>query len=265
MPSKNYPIKTVLTSALVALLLAGCSGHSRIAAHSPSEKGVSATTIGPLPHGSPTLSILKHTLLSLLKREWEYFGKQVIYLNHDEESISHVGHWEDDGEPYVVRVNWYWRAVGKPQLNGNDCHQPWSAAFISWIMRESGVPESEFPSADAHRDYLLPIVEHASTNPQASFLPHSVTEYAPQPGDLICATRGGKPEALSDELDLHLILTEHTKLHCDMVVERHDNMLAVIGGNVRNSVSKTFLTLDQNGFVERTYRRPWFMILENRL
>nr|WP_295608797.1 hypothetical protein [uncultured Lamprocystis sp.] len=39
----------------------------------------------------------------------------------------------------------------------------------------------------------------------------------------------------------------------------------VIGGNVRNSVSKTTLELDSQGRLQPVRRRPWFLIMENRL
>lgn len=37
------------------------------------------------------------------------------------------------------------------------------------------------------------------------------------------------------------------------------------GGNVRNSVSKTILTLSPEGYLQVTSPRPWFLIIENRL
>jgi len=41
--------------------------------------------------------------------------------------------------------------------------------------------------------------------------------------------------------------------------------LQAIGGNVRNSVSKTILTLSPDGYVQFTRSRPWVLIIENRL
>jgi hypothetical protein len=55
------------------------------------------------------------------------------------------------------------------------------------------------------------------------------------------------------------------KAHCDLVVAKNGNTLGVIGGNVRNSVSRSTLELDGNGHLQAVPRRPWFLILENRL
>ena len=80
-------------------------------------------------------------------------------------------------------------AVGVSRLLGKDCKEPWSAAFISWIMQEAGVPEYLFPPGSAHRSYLNHILANAN-NPGAVLIPHAIQEYKPKPGDLICANRG---------------------------------------------------------------------------
>jgi hypothetical protein len=84
------------------------------------------------------------------------------------------------------------------------------------------------------------------------------------PGDLVCATREhfGAPmiRGASDAMFL-----ENNKLHCDIVVARDPRTVEVIGGNVRNSVSKTVLPLDAKGYLQPMKRRPWFLVVENRL
>jgi hypothetical protein len=56
-----------------------------------------------------------------------------------------------------------------------------------------------------------------------------------------------------------------TNTHCDLVTSIHGRHLEAIGGNVRNSVSKISVELDTRGRLQTVPRRPWFMILENRL
>ena len=208
-------------------------------------------------------SLLKQRILEVTNQEWDFFGRQVIRLDGAEESIPHVGKWEDDGELYASRVNRYWRAVGKPQLDGNDCRQPWSAAFISWVMQEAGVSSYDFPRSDAHWDYIRSIMDGPSS---ASFATRGIRDYSPLPGDLICATRGNNGFVpVYDAMTTGAVLRGHTKLHCDIVVERQGNQLTAIGGNVRNSVSKTQINLNRNGLLQPSERRPWFVILQNRL
>lgn len=247
---------------LITIILAGsgCAGKKKPAsgAHKPPETGVAR-----LPSGSSRASMRQRILKTALQ-EWEFFGRQTVRLDGNEESMPHVGKWEDDGDPWSTRVNWYWSAVGKPDLDGFDCKEPWSAAFISWVMRQAGLSSSQFPSADAHWSYIRFFINH-ETHSDAAFIGHRITEYSPKPGDLICATRGNHGFIPVYDMPPGSVLSGHTKLHCDIVVERIGATLSSIGGNVRNSVSKTYITLKPDGQLQPTERRPWFVVLENRL
>lgn len=205
---------------------------------------------------------IKNRILALALSEWLYFGQQSVVHDGDKESIPQVGYWEDES-PYAQRINQYWRTVGMPERTGRNCEQPWSAAFVSWVMATAGVPKDRFPPAEAHWIYLSHIIRNADA-PGASFVPRSIRDYTPRPGDLICASRGSSTIPQLAELP-PLEVIENSKLHCDIVVARRGRTLEAIGGNVRNSVSKNILKLDRNGHLRPTPRRPWFLIIENRL
>jgi len=206
---------------------------------------------------------LKDRILAIASYEWNYFGRQNVVYGEEGESIPHVGYWEDDDEAHMDRVNRYWRAVDRPELSGADCSEPWSAAFISWVMRVAGVPEYLFPSAKAHWVYLSQIVANHQ-NPDAMFYPRTILEYQPKPGDLICADRQSDTPLDFREVPQPEWLA-NTKLHCDIVVERDGRTLSAIGGNVRNSVSKSILKLNPEGYLQPTPGRPWFLVIENHL
>ncbi|QJD31470.1 DUF2272 domain-containing protein [Methylococcus geothermalis] len=211
----------------------------------------------------PTLTAIKRRILSLANAEWEFFGSQRVIYDGGQESIPHVGYWEDEDESHIQRVSYYWQAVNKPGLSGLNCSQPWSAAFVSWVMEMAGVPESQFPPASAHWVYLSQIIRK-SDGRYSAFVPHSIKEYSPRPGDLICASREryGLP-SVTRPLETYML--EDTKLHCDIVVERNDGSVDAIGGNVRNSVSRSTVALNKDGLLQPTRQRPWFLVLENRL
>lgn len=244
------------------LVLLGCLTLISCAAppEAPPRGDWSGRTYGMRPASNPAL---KQALITRATREWEYFGRQTVVFRGSEESIPHVGAWEDDEARYSDRVNAYWRAVGKPGLDGMDCREPWSAAFMSWVMQGGGVPESQFPRASAHWVYLASLIDQAPY-PGRWFVPRRVADYSPNPGDLVCASRAGsRPLMVSGTTSPRGI--EGVKSHCDLVVEKKDKTLEVIGGNVRNSVSKSTLELDDQGHLQQVPRRPWFLILENRL
>ncbi len=239
------------------LVLSGCAGQPEQTEVAGSWGGRS---IGAPPAPKPGM---RQAMITRALREWDYFGNQVVVLEGATESIPNVGIWEDEDSARSNRVNLYWRAVGKPNLSGNDCRQPWSAAFVSWVMQSAGVPQSQFTPTSAHWVYLSGIVDAASTSGRY-FVPRRIVDYSPRPGDIICASRSGsRPGTANGYTYPELLRGANT--HCDIVVAKNGQTLESVGGNVRNSVSKSVLQLDSGGHLQPVKRRPWFLILENRL
>jgi hypothetical protein len=56
-----------------------------------------------------------------------------------------------------------------------------------------------------------------------------------------------------------------TSTHCDLVIAKQGDSLEAIGGNVRNLVSRISVELNADGRLQLIPRRPWFIILQNRL
>ena len=246
---------------VLLLALAACGSAPRLP--EPPAEPARAEEAPPAADNSESLPVgsSKYRIVEAAKAEWDYFGRQEVVYEGDEESIPRVGIWEDEHDSHSERINHYWRAVGKNRLSGKDCTQPWSAAFISWIMQAAGVPKPLFPPSGAHRSYLDRFLASAH-RPYAAWKPHTLQEYRPRPGDLICAHRGtSRPGEATRELPTTL----NARLHCDIVVGIKGQTLQAIGGNVRNSVSKSILTLSPDGYLQPTSRRPWFLIVENRL
>jgi hypothetical protein len=161
----------------------------------------------PLPPVDPAL--VRGNILRLAGVEWNAFGNQTVYLANGRERIDPVGVWEDErrGSPRIVG---YWKAVGE-DWSGYDCDRPWSAAFISWIMREAGAPPDQFAPSGLHADYLRAIADQGR-EASARFALHDAKSYAPKPGDLICATRAGSSVPAYD------MIPDGTPMHCDLVV-----------------------------------------------
>jgi hypothetical protein len=245
-------------SLALSLVLAACGTTPE---KPPSGPGTWAgRPIGAPPTPNPGL---KKTIIARATGEWAYFGRQTVLLRGSEESIPHVGAWEDDDPTHSERVAAYWRAAGKGGLDGMDCKEPWSAAFTSWVMQGAGVPAVEFRPATAHWVYLAGMIDEASY-PGRWFVPRRVRDYSPNPGDLVCASRGpSRPGSIDGYTSSGMLAGANA--HCDLVVDKSGQTLDVIGGNVRNSVSKSTLELDGQGHLQPVPRRPWFLIMENRL
>lgn len=207
--------------------------------------------------------MLAQFMLKLAHQEWAFFGKPEVHI----ETLG-TGYMLADNETsddaHRNRVCDYWITTGTaPDL----CHSqeryrqwPWSAAFISWLARQSGVADEDLPSHPAHRFYLQRIVARAAL-PGAKLIPHAIGRYRPKPGDLLCATREDTVVA-----DFRRI-PDDAKLHCDLVwrVLPARRVLHLLGGNVRDAVTLTVTPCDRHGHPIPMPQRPWFMIVENRL
>ena len=153
----------------------------------------------------------------------------------------------------LQRQNSTWNAIG---INSRWRH-PWSAAFISWVMCESGLGDTkQFERSIAHHDYIdQAIVARDHGDNQAAFTAYDIGEMSISPGDLLC--RGSRP-AYKTIADRRRQLDIGARTHCDVVVEldTSNQRILVIGGNVRGSVRMKLLPAsgkDDNSLVPVPY------------
>lgn len=185
-------------------------------------------------------------------------------------------HLADNGLIAWQRVSGYWRDSGTLNAMGaipgassciaplgsrytdSDCRaflidNPWSAAFISWVMVRAGVPG--FNASPRHIDYIRAAYNGAS--------PYRLADPAaekPAVGDLLCFLRDrretltytGLVQALGNGS------VGHWKSHCEVVVSANmggDRTLYLVSGNVLNTVAMRMLMLDRSGRIELPTKR----------
>lgn len=239
-------LRYVCAGLMVALLQACASTH-----------GVDRdelAAIVPLSSAPPT----RATLVEIAKSEWAFFGGQQIDMRQSTLSAPRLGLLEDEGEA-VQRIALYWRAVGR-DLNGADCDQAWSAAFISYLMAAANLSPQQFAPSDVHFTYLSFLQQRERQSaPAFALRPAATTAIAP--GDLICAPRGANAATTLDDIRPGL------PGHCDLVVEVHaeQGWAGVIGGNVFNSVSESLIPIDARAIAIPVSMRPWFVVAKNLL
>jgi uncharacterized protein DUF2272 len=206
------------------------------------------------PEAPPPTASAKTSMVLLAVQEWFRYGRQTIdFTKPATPHLVQLGVQERDAPQ---RINDYWKSVDRPQLSGLDTEVPWSAAFISWDIESAGVPRDLFCPDARHTIYVERMVIRAR-QPGAAFIPHHVGEYAPRVGDLICASRAGGGTTLEN--------LDRGPGHCDIVVEVRPGQVQAIGGNVRDSVTRSVFPLDANGFLSPIAGRPFFTVIENRL
>jgi len=243
---------------LVALLL--LISAAACAPTPPPKTAVSLKPLGPCPASSwkpeapPPTASAKTSMVLLAVQEWARYGRQTItFPKSGPPRTEQLGVQERDAPE---RINDYWKSVDRPNLSGLDTEVPWSAAFISWDIESAGVSRDLFCPDARHTIYVERLVLRAR-QPGAAFIPHHLREYAPRVGDLICASRAGGATTLEN--------LDRGPGHCDIVVEVRPGEVHAIGGNVRDSVSRSVFSLDANGFLSAISGRTFFTVIENRL
>jgi hypothetical protein len=137
---------------------------------------------------------------------------------------------------------------------------PWSAAFVSYVIRTAGVTAKRFRFSNAHRDYIYDAfaTSAAEVNSQKTddrlYRACPLTETKPRAGDLICAQDEPALADASAATVRERILTEldnspakrtvrHT--HCEVVarVDGPARKVYTISGNVYQAVSARKLNL----------------------
>lgn len=156
-----------------------------------------------------------------------------------------AGYWSatPDGPRIVERQNRQW-ATGE-----GDVHwvEPWSAAFISWVMCEAGLGDmGQFRRDIAHRVYIDQAIRMRDGEiTGAAYTAHDPGEAEIAPGDLLCNARGGvNYRSLADR---RADMGRSAGTHCDIVVRVGEDRINVIGGNVINGVTLTILPLTHEG------------------
>ena len=151
---------------------------------------------------------------------------------------------------------------------------PWSAVFISYLVRSAGFTEDDFLFSDAHADYA-----RNSFAGRGAWRACDAAVTPPRPGDLLCNTR-----ARAATIDTFEALGETLRgggslpMHCDLVVvaDAAARQAQTVGGNVLQSVTRRRLELLPSGALSPRYRdnaasaeasfndQPWVLLMQLR-
>jgi hypothetical protein len=137
----------------------------------------------------------------------------------------------------------------------------WSAAFISYVIRQSGVAPNAFQFANAHRVYIYDAfavsAAELKNEPRDGIYRACPLTTRPRVGDLMCQQREPELADASDEavreriraeLDGSVQARSVRRTHCEVVahVDKAARKVYTIGGNVNQAVAARKLNLRQN-------------------
>ena len=159
------------------------------------------------------------------------------------------GQGEENVVPFSDYVGQMWQAIGL-KLNGKNRGVPWSAAAISFMVRNAGdtFPKyKNFKFAPAHAEYMHDsVVKGKAKDTSAPFWGFRLYEKHPEIGDIVGKWRE-KPR------DFHDIETRNDfKSHSDLIVSVRPDFVLAIGGNVGQSVNITRYDKTPSGFLAPT-------------
>lgn len=143
-------------------------------------------------------------------------------------------------QPGSLVVAKYWsEGVGDNHRNG--CSDvPWSAAFICWCIRQASVELEAFPFSASHQAYIRWAIRNAKLNKSNKlYYGMKVSEYRPQPGDLIAQWRKAKTTDPDPNITFDNLPDTFFVSHCDIVVSVLSNKVVAVGGNLDNRVKET--------------------------
>ena len=217
--------------------------------------------------------------IAIATDEWRLFGSRVDdsapgtrpKAPPSEMPERQAGLWERIGEYWWLGQDAgtrFSRWTGKHNSKGEvfpaseDGDYAWSAAFISYVMREAGAGP-KFPYSPAHATYVDAAwrADHEA-DPRYAVRAERVEVYPPQPGDLICFGSGYDHNLRFSDLPVRFFPG-----HCDIVVAVAPGELTVIGGNVYDAVTMKHvpttlvcrLARSDGQVVDPRYR--WFVVV----
>lgn len=163
-------------------------------------------------------------------------------------------------DPYYRYVREMWAAIGESYDGRSEV--PWSAAFISWVVRKAGPAYAGFKFSASHSVYVNNAIKARVTNRlDKPFWGYRITEQKPELGDIIQRNRGSGNFTFS-------YAENHSgyNSHADVVVEVTPDVVRVAGGNVSNTVTLggtlEEYELDADGFIKPNQRV--IALLKNR-
>ena len=171
---------------------------------------------------------LRNKIVRVADTEWRLWSKGSIKESNPSIRSRLQDYWMS-GVGFVPSQPDWWSSV------------PWSAAFISWVMRKAGVGKA-FRYSAGHSNYIVDAKNNRMANNDNPFQAYRITEIPPQPGDLVCKSRAGSGANYDN-------IRPGMATHCDIVTAIQPGRLLTIGGSVNNSVSMTYVPINQKNLI----------------
>ena len=171
-------------------------------------------------------------------------------------SLQKRGRGKSTNHLTLKYVGEMWESINYPH-DGDDRDWPWSAAFISFVVRRSGICYRDFAFAASHSIYVNRAIRKKLANNEHPFWGYRLHEKTVRVGDIVCMGR------TNHNITYDLAASDDTYAsHCDIVVAIRDDKAFTIGGNVSHSVRLKTFNIDDNGYL-KDERRLYALLSNN--
>ena len=200
----------------------------------------------------------------LFRNKMSKTQRQIVF-QANAEADKWRGYDENDAAVGNI-INQYWcEGVGVCGYTNNQVisegfneDYPWSAAFVSWVMKASGA--DSFPADASHSKYIIETTINREVDPKADFTAWALGEKKPEPSDIVCKSRPNQPGQMSSEGVEYGDVVSGMPLHCDIVTKVNSDTIEVVGGNINNRVERKTLNLNNEGYLSH---QDYFTIIKN--
>lgn len=229
-------------------------------------------------------------LVNLLEEEWRRWGSAIVRIDGATAAGGSClmlpdgrcaavddGCGQEQTAALCPVVTAYWRAVTLIPLHGCEADTldvcettrpddapvarglPWSAVFVSAMMKKAGFARTEFAFSPRHAEYIADARDGFASAFEVVPTPSVVA-----PGDLVCTGRGRNRLLPADVADIR----SGDTMHCDVIVsvDLVTRQADAIGGNVQQTVARIVVPLDDEGRVlfDEGAARRWALVMRIR-
>ncbi|MBM5817127.1 MAG: DUF2272 domain-containing protein [Cyanobacteria bacterium K_Offshore_surface_m2_239] len=223
------------------------------------ESAPSTVESAPRPTDAPTTkrgNVVKHAI-----EEWKYFDQPTLRNG----VVVRFGRKEGDQGQWQ-RVITYWKeglqnASVNQRSEVQSVDHPWSAAFIAYVMKQAGVDDG-FLYAASHSGSIKEAIHNRQNSiNNASLIGHRVSDYAPRPGDLLCANRSW---AIGQVTYDNAGAYDFFPSRCELVIRTSVNQIEAIGGDLMEAVTRNIIPA-RNGKIAPEAAPTWFVVIQTRI
>jgi hypothetical protein len=138
---------------------------------------------------------------------------------------------------------------------------PWSAAFVSWCVKQAGATKAEFKFAMGHAVFVNQAIKNALKG-EGVFQGFNISVQKPAVGDIIQHNRGGTKFDF-DFARTHTAYQSHSVIVIEVGQDSEGGFAFCIGGNESDSVRRSVVRLNSNGFIKQRDGNPFICVIKD--